>query len=52
MLVDEAHWDAGTHNDGLASADREIFMDITGCAFKAGHDDTGEDPTGGETDAG
>jgi len=28
-LVDEAHWDAGAHNDGITSADREIFVDIT-----------------------
>ena len=28
-LVDETHWDAGANNDGVASADREIFVDIT-----------------------
>lgn len=28
-LVDEAYWDAGAHNDGITSADREIFVDIT-----------------------
>lgn len=28
-LVDESHWDAGAHNDGITSADREIFVDIT-----------------------
>jgi hypothetical protein len=28
-LVDKSHWDAGAHNDGITSADREIFVDIT-----------------------
>lgn len=28
-LVDEAHRDAGAHNDGITSANREIFVDIT-----------------------
>ena len=28
-LVDKTHWDAGAHNDGITSADREIFVDIT-----------------------
>ena len=28
-LVDESHWDAGAHDDGITSADREIFVDIT-----------------------
>ena len=28
-LVDKAHWNAGAHNDGITSADCEIFVDIT-----------------------
>lgn len=27
-LVDKSHWDAGAHNDGITSADGEIFVDI------------------------
>ena len=26
-LVDKAHWNAGAHNDGITSADCEIFVD-------------------------
>ena len=29
VLVDEAHRDAGTHDDGITSTDRKIFVDIT-----------------------
>jgi len=37
-LVDEAHRDAGTHDNGITSTDRMIFVDITMfCLNHVGH---------------